>query len=138
MSKDRPSVGIGVFVWKDGKFLMGKRVGKHGTGTWSVPGGYLEYGESFEECAGRETLEETGVHIKDIRFMTATNNVFHNEQKHSITIFMSSNWQSGKPITVEPDKIVDIGWFTFDTLPDNLFLPIVELKKVAPELLKGG
>lgn len=133
---NRPSVGVGVFVWKDGKFLLGKRVGKHGHGTWSVPGGYLEYGEEFEECAKREVMEETGVKIKNIRFYTTVNNVFRDEKSHSITIFVFSDWASGKPEVTEPDKFVDTGWFDFNNLPKPLFLPIKQLQKSKPELFK--
>ncbi len=130
----RPAVGVGVFVFKDDRFLMGKRAGKHGSGKWSVPGGYLEYGESFEECAAREVLEETGVKIKNIRFYTTVNNIFHEEKAHSITVFMFSDWSSGKPRVTEPDKFIDIGWFDFDNLPQPLFLPMVQLKKSNSEL----
>ncbi len=62
----RPAVGVGVFVWHDGKFLMGRRVGAHGGGKWSVPGGHLEFGESWKTCAAREVLEECGVKIRVI------------------------------------------------------------------------
>ena len=134
--KDRPSVGVGVLIWKDGKFLMGKRVGKHGAGTWSAPGGYLEYGETFEEGAAREALEETGVKIKNLEFVTAVNNLFPDEQKHTITIWMRSDWESGDPQTIEHDKFVEVGWFTHDTLPDELFVPLIELKKIKPEALR--
>jgi 8-oxo-dGTP diphosphatase len=132
----RPAVGIGVFVFKDGKFLLGKRVGSHGKNTWSVPGGHLEYGEDFEECAEREVLEETGVKIKNVKFYTTVNNVFTSENKHSITIFMLSDWVSGEPRALEPDKFVDVGWFSFKNLPEPLFLPIIQLKKAKPELFK--
>ena len=64
----RPKVGVGVFVLKDGKILMGKRKGAHGEGSWSLPGGHLEFNESWDMCAVRETMEETGVTIKNIRF----------------------------------------------------------------------
>lgn len=130
----RPSVGVGVFVFKDGKFLLGKRVGKHGKDTWSVPGGYLEFGETFEECAAREVLEETNVKISNIKFYTTVNNIFHDENKHSITIFMFSDWKSDQPETMEPDKFIDIGWFDFQSLPDPLFLPLLELQNTKPEL----
>lgn len=132
----RPAVGIGVFVFKDGKFLLGKRVGKHGYDKWSVPGGYLEYGETFEECAKRETMEETGLKIKNIRFYAVVNNVFHDENSHSITIFMFSDWAGGKPKVTEPDKFIDLGWYGFKDLPKPLFLPLVQLKKAKPELFK--
>lgn len=40
-------VGIGVFIFKDGKFLIGHRHGSHGADTWALPGGHLDFGESF-------------------------------------------------------------------------------------------
>ena len=58
----RPSVGVGVFVYNmDGKILLGKRKGAHGAGEWSLPGGHLEFNESFERCCEREVMEETGI-----------------------------------------------------------------------------
>lgn len=135
--KSRPAVGVGVFVFKDSKFLMGKRIGAHGKDTWSVPGGYLEYGETFEHCAKREVMEETGVKVKNLRLYTTVNNVFHNEKNHSITIFMFSDWASGTPKITEPDKFIDIGWYDFKNLPKPLFLPITQLQKAKPELFAG-
>lgn len=59
------------------------------SGTWALPGGHLEFGESFETCAEREILEETGLHIQNIKFLTAVNNVFEAEKKHYVTVCMS-------------------------------------------------
>jgi 8-oxo-dGTP diphosphatase len=118
-----PRIGIGVFIFKNSTFLMGKRMGAHGEGSWSVPGGHLEFGESFVDTAKREALEETGVTIKNVRFGALTNDVFAKEGKHYITIWMLSDWESGEPAILEPDKFVDQGWFKFDTLPETLFLP---------------
>ena len=83
----RPRVGLGVFVKKDGKILVGKRKGYHGGGTWALPGGHLEPGESFESCCKREVLEETGLIIKNISPVVFTNDVFHDEGLHYITLF---------------------------------------------------
>jgi 8-oxo-dGTP diphosphatase len=62
---ERPKVGVGVFIIKDKKILMGKRINSHGEGTWSLPGGHLEFFETFEDCAKREVMEETGLKISN-------------------------------------------------------------------------
>jgi 8-oxo-dGTP diphosphatase len=122
-----PRIGIGVFVFKNNKFLMGKRMGSHGEGSWSIPGGHLEFGESFADTAAREVLEETGLHIKNIRFGAVTNDYFEKEGKHYVTIWMLSDYESGEATILEPDKYVDQNWFDFDTLPTPLFLPWQQL-----------
>jgi 8-oxo-dGTP diphosphatase len=87
--KPNPRVGVGVFVFNSKQeFVLGKRLGSHGSGTYALPGGHLAYGESFEECSAREILEETGLKVKNIKFLTATNDVMEKEGKHYVTIFM--------------------------------------------------
>lgn len=127
MSSRAPRIGIGVFVFKDGKFLMGKRRNAHGDGHWSIPGGHLEQGESFVEAASREVLEETGLKIKNIRFGAVTNDLFEKEDKHYVTIWMLSDWDEGKERITEPDKFVEMQWRDFDNLPKPLFLPWKQL-----------
>ena len=82
MSNDiRPRVGIGVLVFNDlNQLLLGKRVSNHGEGEFGPPGGHLEFGESFEECAVREVKEEAGFDIKDPKFLSLTNDVFLSPQ----------------------------------------------------------
>lgn len=60
-------------------------------GTWQLPGGHLEYGESFEGCAAREVLEETGLKVdfNSALFLTATNDIMAEEGKHYVTIFVA-------------------------------------------------
>lgn len=126
---------MGIFVWKDGKFIMGKRVGTHGQNTWSVPGGWLEFGETWEDCALREVREETSLIITNVRVVAVTNNFFLNENKHSITVWADADWESGTSKITEPDKFIDQGWYTFKTLPSPLFEPCWQNLRVAkPEL----
>lgn len=114
-------VGIGVFVLKDGKFLVQKRTGAHGEGTWSLPGGHLEYGESFEDTACREVKEETGMNIKNVRFAAVTNDLFAKEDKHYVTIWLLSDWAGGKLQNKEPHKCTAQEWHTIDDVPTPYF-----------------
>lgn len=119
----RPYVGTAVFVMRDGKFLFQQRKGSHGEGTWSTPGGYLEFGETLEECAVREVREETGMEIENVRIGGVTNDIFESDNKHFVTVWLVSDWKSGEPHITEPDKCVEQRWVDFDTLPAPLFLP---------------
>ena len=122
-------VGIGVFVFKNGKFLMGRRKNSHGDGHWSVPGGHLEFGESFKDTARREVLEETDMKIANIRFGAVTNDYFRGEDKHYVTVWMVGDWKSGAEKITEPDKFVEMNWYDFESLPKPLFLPWQQLLK---------
>jgi 8-oxo-dGTP diphosphatase len=124
---ERPKVGIGVLILKDGKVLFGKRKSAHGEGTWAPPGGHLEYGETPEDCAIRETLEETGIQIKNIRKGPYTNDIYTNEHKHYITLFIIADYKSGEPKAMEPDKCEKWEWVNWGNLPHPLFLTIQHL-----------
>ena len=126
---ERPKVGVGVFVLKNNKILVGKRINSHGNETWSLPGGHLELFETFEECAKREVLEESGLHIKSVEFLTATNDIFNKEKKHYITIFMLSKYAKGTLDVKEKDKCEKWIWCEWENIPEPLFLPLENLKK---------
>ncbi len=123
----RPKVGMGIIVMKDGKVLLHKRKGAHGEGTWCFPGGHLEFNESLEECARRETMEEAGIEIENVRFSTITNDIHRNEGVHYITIYMIADHKSGEPRIMEPEKCEGWEWFEWNEFPEPLFLPLKNL-----------
>ncbi len=133
---DRPKVGLGVAVIKDGKVLLEKRKNYHGDGSWCFPGGHLEFGETWEECAKRETREEAGIEIKNLRFGTVTNDIFSKENKHYITIIMIAEYDSGEVQIMEPEKNEKWDWFEWDKLPSPLFIPLQNLIKQGFDPLK--
>lgn len=117
---DRPYVGIGVMIIKDGKILLGKRAGSHGAGEYSFPGGHLENMESFEDCARREAREEAGVEIENVR-LTVLTQVKAYPPKHFVQIGLTVDWKSGEPQVREPEKCEMWGWYELDNLPSPLF-----------------
>ena len=50
INQQTPRVGVGVIVVNGNTVLLGKRMGAHGVGSWSFPGGHLEWGEEVEAC----------------------------------------------------------------------------------------
>lgn len=124
---NRPKVGVAAIVIRDGQVLLTKRKGAHGAGSWAVPGGHLEFGETPEECARRETLEEVGVVITNARFRALTNDIFEAEGKHYITIWMQGDYMSGEPRLAAESEVAEVGWFAWDALPSPLFTPLENL-----------
>jgi len=125
----KPQVGTAMIVTRDDKVLLMKRKGPHGKGTWSTPGGHLDFGETLEACAARETKEEVGLEVTDIQFRAVTNDVFEATNRHYITVWMEGKSASGEPTIASPDEVEEIGWYAWDALPQPLFLPLANLVK---------
>lgn len=122
-----PKVGVGVIIRRAHEVLLVRRVGAHGSGTWSTPGGHLEWGETPEHCAGRETREETGVEIDDIRFRAVTNDVLGDDGKHYVTLWMEGRYRAGQPVVGASHELSQVGWFRWNRLPAPLFVPFANL-----------
>ncbi len=121
-NRNKIKVGVGVMIFKDNKVLMGKRKGSHGDGEYSFTGDHLEYMESFEECAKRETFEETGIKICNVKFKLLAN-IKRYEPKQYIHIGMIADWESGESQILEPDKVESWKWYDLDNLPSPIFYP---------------
>jgi len=132
-------VGTGIFVMNDkNQVLFQKRTGSHGSNTWCIPGGHLEWQESFLENAIRETKEETDLDVEDVEIVGVTNDIFKEENKHYITIFMKATKWSGEPRITEPDRSLEMGWFDLDKLPQPLFVSDENFFKLNPPCLCGS
>lgn len=135
MELKKIGAGFGVMVMKDSKILLGQRhtdptkadSALHGEGTWTMPGGKLHFGESFEAGAVREVLEETGIQIeeKNLKVISLANNIV--SDAHFVTIGMLCTKFTGEPKVMEPDEITKWEWFSIDQLPKPLFLPSGEI-----------
>lgn len=133
----RPKVGVGIIVKRgDGRILFINRKGAHGEGTWTVPGGHLEFGETFEQCGMREAAEETGVLVKNVRVVGMTNDVFSEEGKHYVTVFVCGEYAGGQARAMEQEKIASVEWVSPEMLPMPLFLPTMNFVRQGVDLFK--
>ena len=127
--KKKVGVGFGVMILKDDKVLLGKRHEDpekassllNGAGTWTMPGGKLHFGETFEEGAKRETMEETGIKLNKVEVVCVNNDRV--ETAHFITIGLFSEDFEGEPQVMEPDEITEWKWFDLDNLPSPIYFP---------------
>jgi 8-oxo-dGTP diphosphatase len=125
--QQRPAVGVSVIIVEGDRVLLGLRIAGHGAGSWQFPGGHLEFGESIEDCGRREAREETGLELRAAQLGPYTNDIFVTEGRHYITLFVIAAYAGGTPEVREPDKCAQWAWFTWDALPQPLFLPVENL-----------
>lgn len=115
---NRPKVGLGIFVFNSStnKFLVGKRIKEM---CYGLPGGKLEYGESFEGCAKRELFEETNINLEESRFkyLCSFNCINKELEYHWVEIFMVVHISTEEEKTIvnnEPHKSEDWIWITLE------------------------
>ena len=120
--ESRPLVGVGVIIIRDGKILLAERKGSHGGNTWASAGGHLEFGETLEECAKRETFEEFGIHLQRMTFLCVSNIVAYD--RHYIDVEFLGDLGIQIPQIQEQDFFANLQWFSLSELPSPLFEPV--------------
>jgi 8-oxo-dGTP diphosphatase len=116
-----PSVGVGLIVVSGEEILLIKRRSEHGRGTWSTPGGHMDWGETPQGCATRELREETGLDASSADFLAITNDVFPESDKHFVTLWMVAHgFLTDRPLRPS-EEVEEAGWFRPDGLPEPLF-----------------
>lgn len=126
MDKEGPEVivGVGVVVENsDKEILMKKRKNSHGENEWALPGGKVDFGESFEEAALRELNEETGLIGQEPEVISLSNQLRYLEEGiHCVIIGVRVKVGKGeKPVNLESEKCQGFSWFALDKLPENIF-----------------
>ncbi len=124
---EAPRVGVGLLIRRDGELLLVLRRGTHGDGTWSTPGGNLEFGEDPAACAVREAREETGVEVGEPRFVGITNDVMADEGMHYVTLWYEADHEAGDGKPLAEYELAEARWFPEEDLPSPLFTPLRHL-----------
>ena len=120
--ESRPLVGVGVIIIKDGNILLAERKGSHGQNTWASAGGHLEFGETLEECARREVLEEFGIHVERMTFLCVSNIIAYD--RHYVDFEFLGDISIQIPKIQEQNFFTNLQWFSLSELPNPLFEPV--------------
>ena len=107
----RISPAVMVLV-RDGNRLLLARSPRFKPGVFSALAGFVEAGETLEECAAREVREEVGVEITNLRY-------FHSQPwpfPNSLMVAFFADYAGGE-VTPDANEIESAGWFALDALP---------------------
>jgi ADP-ribose pyrophosphatase YjhB (NUDIX family) len=122
-------------ILKDDKVLLGQRhidpekadSELHGEGTWTMPGGKLDFQEGLKEAGAREVFEETGIKVKSLELISVSNDMV--PDSHFITVGFLCNGFEGEAKVMEPDEITEWKWFGLNDLPSKVFSPSAKIIK---------
>jgi len=108
----RLSPSMMALVWREGELLLAR--GPHFVkGMYSALAGFVEAGESLEECVLREVHEEVGVQVADLRYYGSQSWPF----PHSLMVAYTARWTGGE-IVAQAGEIEHAAWFAIDDLPN--------------------
>ena len=133
----RPFVGVGVVVLKEQDVLLIRRGRPPRLGEWSLPGGAQSVGETVQETARREVLEETGVSIQNPQFLEVVDSIIKDGDGrvkfHYTLIDYWANWESGTPEGTDDAQYAE--WVPFHKLGElELWTKTVEVIEKARSL----
>ncbi|HEY5159124.1 MAG TPA: NUDIX domain-containing protein [Anaerolineales bacterium] len=100
--------------------LLGHRTGGFQTGTWGLPGGHLEQGETIFEAASRELAEETGIVAQKMRITTIGDPIAENNYHLQIGVLIEE-W-AGEPTITAPNELGELRFFPLSDLPSILLV----------------
>ncbi|MBZ0265926.1 NUDIX hydrolase [bacterium] len=84
---------------------------------WAIPGGFIDYGESAEDAAHREMMEETGLQLENLQLFTVRSKLGRDPRHHTLTVIYSA---IGKGVLKAGDDAADAKLFDWDALPDEM------------------
>ncbi|HUB11470.1 MAG TPA: NUDIX hydrolase [Acetobacteraceae bacterium] len=136
----RPIVGIGVIVLKDDTVLLVRRGKPPNIGSWTLPGGAQEVGETAEQAARRELLEETGVTVGPLVFAAHVDNIRRDRdgrvQFHYTILDFAANWAAGEPMAAS--DVSEAVWAPLSGLEAyKLWTEAYRVIAIARELVAG-
>lgn len=119
-----PTTRISVVVVEDDKILLVKHR-KGDREYWVLPGGRLEYGETFFECAMREVLEETGLEVAVDKIVFLSEAIAPDRSRHIVNVYLTANVTGGILKVGEEDVLAAVDFVSLKELESQTLYPPV-------------
>lgn len=100
-----------VAIRKDSHILLAQHK-RHRGGVYTVLAGFVEVGETLEQAAAREVMEESGIRVKNLRYVASQPWPF----PQSLMMAFMADYHSGE-INIDPKELIDAQWYRYDQLP---------------------
>ena len=114
----RPFVGIGIVVIRNDHVLLCRRGKPPNVGSWTLPGGAQDIGETCEQAARRELLEECGLTVGDLHFCAHVDSIRPDDdgriQFHYTILDFCARWVEGEPVAAS--DVSAVTWAPMDAL----------------------
>lgn len=114
----RPIVGIGIIVIRGDQVLLCRRGKPPNVGSWTLPGGAQDVGETCEAAARRELAEETGLTVGPLHFTAYVDTIRRDEDGrvrfHYTILDFAALWEAGEPIA--GSDVSEVTWAALDDL----------------------
>ncbi len=115
-----------IVISSEGKILL-VRHRKGNRQYWVLPGGRLEYGETFEECAVREIKEETGLDVEVVRFLFLSEAIAPDRSRHIVNVYLKAKEIGGVLKVGNEPVLAGVDYISMDELENmTLFPPVSE------------
>ena len=136
---ERPMVGVGVLIRRDGKYLIIRRAAEPDAGLWSVPGGLVDIGEKISDAAVREAKEETGLDVEIIDLLGVVDRIVREGSRIKYHFIIADYLAEPREGILKPaSDALDARWIDPDELPNYELTPtLIELLKrikIYPEI----
>ena len=107
----RISPAVIVLVERDGRALLARNA-RFTLPFFSTLAGFVEVGETLEQCVAREIREEAGIELRDVRYFGSQPWPFSG----SLMVGFTAEWAGGE-LVADPSELAEAGWFAPDALP---------------------
>ena len=135
---DRPQLAVSAAIFRDGRVLVVRRAQQPSAGSWTLPGGRVELGETLVAAVTREVAEETALIIR-VKALAGYREVILDEAvegrgRHFVILPFAAEWMSGEVRLNE--ELGDFGWRTLSEIADLPTTPgLLEILREAERLI---